>query len=167
MRARVVDHHPETPFHTVSPDDSRSHLLGTRVNRLQWHLAYVWEYTQLGEHAHPVGDAPQLGYLAVLHPKHDHGTPLGVPLRGLWHPRVRPCVGAGHPHLRYHVVFFAHEPFYGSGQLWEGDEEHADALGHTPGSFRLGEYDLVVVHDVVGYELVDDLDLLVVEDLFE
>jgi len=90
-----------------------------------------------------------------------------VPPRGLGDPRVRPRVGSSHPDLCHDVVFFAHEPFYGCGQVREGKEEHADTFGHTSRSSRLGEYDLVVVYDIAGHEFVDELDLLVVEDLFE
>jgi hypothetical protein len=59
------------------------------------------------------------------------------------------------------------QPYYGGVQVREGNEEHADAFGHTSGSFWLGEDDLVVVYDVAGDEFVDKLYLLVVEDLFE
>jgi hypothetical protein len=90
-----------------------------------------------------------------------------VPTRRLGDPRVRAGVCAGQPDLRHDVVFFAHEPFYDGGQVGEGNEEHTDTFGRTSGSLRLGEDDPVVVHNVAGYEFIDEPDPLVVDDLLE
>src|SRR5215207_91816 len=85
-------------------------------------LADVWEYPQFSEHTHPVGRAPQFGYLALLHPEQNHRFPLGRPPRGLRHPRVRASVSAGHHEVHTNIVVFSDLMLYARLEVGKRDE---------------------------------------------